>query len=172
MSYIRVRSGRIFDFNNIEENNPSILDIAKSLSNICRYTGHTDKHYSVAQHSVIVSHIVRPEIAMQGLMHDISEAYLGDVSSPLKQLLKDYKKIEKRVEKFLFGYFGLPYPMDKEVKEADLIALVTEQRDLMHGATYEIKPLDIKIKPVSAPTAYKIFLKRFEELGGDIQGNL
>lgn len=62
-------------------------DIAKALGKLCRYTGQCNRFYSVAEHSVIVSHLVPPEYAMHGLLHDAQEAILGDQSAPLKHYL-------------------------------------------------------------------------------------
>lgn len=62
-------------------------------------------------------------------------SYVGDVPTPLKQLLPEFKIIEKRIETSLFEKFGLYDGMPVSVKKADLIMLVTEQRDLMNAKT-------------------------------------
>ena len=67
----------------------NIDDIAHSLSRICRYGGHVDNYLSVARHSIWVQSRLRNigcgnETQMWGLLHDATEAYLGDVTSPIK----------------------------------------------------------------------------------------
>jgi 5'-deoxynucleotidase YfbR-like HD superfamily hydrolase len=107
---------------------------------------------------------------LYGLLHDAAEAFIGDVSSPLKSLLPDYKEIEFRVEKAILSRFGLAYPMPLEVKRADLIMLSTEQRDLLppHDDEWEViknvKALSEKIIPLEPSEAKKLFLQRFYEL--------
>lgn len=166
--------GRYFDFNNPEDGAINIDVIAHALSHICRFTGHVRTFYSVAQHSVLVSEIVSPEHAFAGLMHDAAEAFIGDVSAPLKQLLPDYKALEKIVEAAVLGYFGLPAELPAEVKHADLVLLMTEQRDLMpaHDDVWHegrIKPLERRIVPVSPQEARRMFLMRFDDLYGGRQ---
>lgn len=162
-------SGDYFDFLNPEQSNFNIFDIAHALSNICRFTGHTKEFYSVAQHSVLVSQIVPTEFALQGLLHDGTEAFIGDVSKPLKNLLPDYREIEKRVEKAILNRFGLPEHLDPSVKKADIILLLTEQRDLMQnndkweGST-NYSPMEEIITPVGPAHALWMFLNRFYEL--------
>lgn len=171
---ILMHSGYTFDFLHPEQSKFSIGDIAHALSHICRFTGHTKHFYSVAQHSVAVSHMVQPELAMQALLHDAAEAFIGDVAKPLKMLLPDYAVIEKRVEAEVFSRFGLEVNLALEVKAADYLQLVIEMRDLMPARSdYMDKDqpnvrLDIypKILPLRPKQARHLFLNRFIELGG------
>lgn len=128
---ILTATGRYFDFTRPTRDMIDIDDIAIALSRMPRFTGHTTTFYSVAQHSVLVAHVVPEEYALQGLLHDATEAYMGDMSTPLKQLVPEYKAIENRVERAICERFGLPFPLHPSIKAADLRMLVTERRDLM-----------------------------------------
>jgi uncharacterized protein len=169
---IQCASGKYFDFLNPAGSHICIEDIAHALSHINRFTGHTRVPYSVAQHSYVVSCIVPYKDALAALLHDAAEAYLGDVSSPLKQLLPEYKVIERRVHAAIFERFGLDPELPASVKEADLIALSTERRDLMpntdpHDAwdvLTEVRPLQPRIIVCDANNARNLFLQRYREL--------
>lgn len=175
---ILTHGGRYFDFTNPDPRSIDVHDIAVALSRICRFTGHPKRFYSVAQHSVLVSHLVPREYALQGLLHDAAEAYLGDVSSPLKQLLPDYKVIERRVERTIALAFGIPYPLHPSIKEADLWALVTERQDLMPDPlpcyrvtdavawswTEGIEPIPGGIPAFAPEVAEAAFLARYAEI--------
>lgn len=127
---IQTRRGRVVDLATFKEEDIDLDDIVHALSNITRFTGHCRVPYSVAQHSVIVSRSCPDPHKAWGLMHDASEAYLGDVSRPLKSMLPDYQEIEERVMKVIARRFNLPWPMPKEVKVADMAALVSEKNIL------------------------------------------
>jgi 5'-deoxynucleotidase YfbR-like HD superfamily hydrolase len=131
LPWIQTYSGKKFDLLNPTPESISIFDIAHALSNICRYTGHTKEFYSVAQHSVLASVNVPPKDALAGLLHDATEAYLTDISKPLKMLLPEYCKLEDKIYKIIAAKFGLPAELPASVKEADLRLLATEKRDLL-----------------------------------------
>lgn len=109
---------------------------------------------------------------IEGAMRAVNEAYIGDISRPLKQLLPDYKVIEERVERAIFPIFGIQYPLSRFVKSADLCLLATEQRDLMpeHDDEWalikEIQPMQERIEPWTSEQAFRAFMQRYEELGG------
>lgn len=70
----------------------SIADIAHGLAHQCRYLGHVEGHYSVAQHCVHIAEVLfyrrmPQELCLLGLLHDAPEAYFGDMPSPLKKTM-------------------------------------------------------------------------------------
>ena len=95
-----------------------IEDIANALSNICRFTGHVKKFYSVALHSVRVSYLVPPEDALQALLHDATEAYMSDINSPLKHTdaLAGYRLLEQRMWEVIAEKYGIPAELSYNVK--------------------------------------------------------
>lgn len=167
---ILTASGNYFNFINTTGNAVLVTDIAHALSHVCRFAGHTKEFYSVAQHSVLASHIVPEEDALAALFHDAAEAYIGDVARPLKQLLPDYKEIEARIERDIFAKLGLPDVLPPSVKQADLILLATEQRDLMPPHSDEwaliagVEMLPDPICPWTPWTARTMFIERFRHL--------
>lgn len=137
--YIRTFTGRKLYWDRIAEHDYNIEDIAHALSMKCRWSGHTSKFFSVAQHSVLVAALVPPEHQLNALLHDASETYMPDFPSPLKWYLRDLgfmvlSDIEKDVERAIAAKFKLQYPRPACIKVADLQLLATEHRDLMpHG---------------------------------------
>jgi uncharacterized protein len=169
-SVIRLHSGATLDFNDPESSNFTIEDIAHGLANVCRYSGQCVRFYSVAEHSLLVSQISRSGFELAGLLHDAAEAFVGDVTGPLKKLVPEYKKIELRVQGAIFSRFGLPEEMPREVKEAELQVLAAEQAQIMPPGTSDwavsagIEPARIVVRHLTPPQARGLFLRRFDEV--------
>ncbi len=126
-------SGRMIDLCNPRPEDVDFADIAHALSNLCRWGGHTSRYYSVAEHCVLVSYLVPKRLAIQGLLHDAHEAYVGDVITPIKvRLGEEYGKIAERWDAAISRRYkvgGLVDP-EPEIKDADLMALSIEYKTL------------------------------------------
>jgi len=87
-----------------------IEDIAHSLSLMCRANGHIDYFFSIAQHCINCAIEAKARdysahIQLACLIHDASEAYISDITRPVKQHLRDYMKIEKRLQDTVYERF-------------------------------------------------------------------
>lgn len=114
---------------NLRQPHPEMIhidDIAHALSNICRFGGQTRQFYSVAQHSCLVAMLAPECWKKEALLHDATEAYLGDVIKPLKVMLPGYDKIERLFELSISFRFGLASLGLEQVKTYDRIALDVE----------------------------------------------
>lgn len=155
-----------------------IKDISHALSMTCRYNGHVRHFYSVAEHSVIVS-LLMAELKlgdpMEGLMHDAHEAYVGDIVSPWKQRMPDFRKIEEFVETELRNYYYLPTATTFGCHQADRLAYAIEDQVLRSGDASDIdaemrakagRLVDAGWRTLNLypEEANKAFLKRYEEL--------
>lgn len=174
-AWIMTQSGRMFFFEKPHPASIDINDIAHALSQICRFTGHTRCHYSVAEHSIRVSWLAEKkygrEFAREGLLHDAAEAYVSDLNGPLKRLVGNgYKQWEEVAEKAVGEKFNFNTPKSFGVKDCDGVVYLTEKRDLfppynLPFTSYPDKePLEDPIIPMSAELARLLFLHRFEEV--------
>lgn len=171
--YIETYTGKRIYFNKFSIDDISIIDIAHSLSQICRFTGHTKEFYSVAQHSVLVAD-AQTTLAEKraGLLHDATECYLNDLASPLKATvdLGQYKELENKFHSVINEKFQVNDGMTPNIKIADLRALFTEKRDVTNnpesnwGWGLNIELFDEVIIPLSPKDAKDLFIKRFKEL--------
>jgi hypothetical protein len=175
--WISLLSGAKFNYNKPEESDVTLHDIASALSNVCRFSGHLPRFYSVAQHLVNASYIVTSENAFTALMHDTAEAFTNDLPTPLKWALPVFKNLEIKIEGAMGEKFGFEYPYPHEVKTADTIMLMLEKyyvkqcSDYWPGYSdeYPIESLD-KYVPLVDLTSWRPsiarnkFLARYEEL--------
>lgn len=173
-SEMQTLSGQYFDFRHPEDYHYDIEEIAVALAGEGRFGNHVKPVYSVAQHSVLVSHIVAPEFAFEGLIHDVAEAYIGDWPTPLKKLFPEIKALEMRIHLAICSQFGWPSEIPPEVKHADYVALATERVNLLKYNEGDpqwsfldemrIKPLTSKLTAWPAEVAEVAFLNRYATL--------
>ena len=137
-AWIETYTGKKFHLLDPQPDEIDIEDIAHALSNQCRYTGHTRRFFSVAEHSIHVS-LLSYNFKLAGLMHDASEAYLSDISRPVKQLTPvgpPYYQVEDKMMTAIANKYGFEWPLPKEVKTADNIMLFTEKDQLMTSLSW------------------------------------
>ena len=148
MAWIQTVSGRMFDFEQCVPEDIYVEDIAHALSNTCRFGGHLRDFYSVAQHSVHVAE--RAKNQKLGLMHDGSEAYIHDVTRPLKKLLGyTYAHIENRIMQCVYKRYDVQFSMDdkQDLHIVDMRMLVTEAMQLHPKGIHSMWDVDVKEYP-------------------------
>jgi len=123
-------------------------DIAHALSQMCRANGHFKTFYSVAQHSINCAQEAlarglpgRSQLAC--LLHDASEAYISDVTRPVKCYLDDYRKIEFKLQQVIYAKFGINELTEEEagnIDDIDNALLYYEFEYLHHQGIHEDPP--------------------------------
>lgn len=152
-SWVITLSGKRFNILKPDPEAVKIEDIACSLARQARFNGHTRFFYSVGQHSVLGAEVApTKDIALQMLFHDATEAYIGDLVSPVKALCPDFELIESRIHWAISQKLNLEFPLPKVVKQIDRRLLATEVRDLITKdlASWNIgedEPFDFPIIP-------------------------
>lgn len=160
-----------------QSNEVELEDISTALSKICRFGGQVpgDKFYSVAEHSYIVSMMVPEDIALAALMHDASEAYLGDWIRPIKNILLsllglDWERVVEENDAAIALRFGIPALSLEDqhtIKRADDQILHSE-RELLLAPSQPWKVPDdgrcVHIYGMSPQAARRVFESRFHYL--------
>lgn len=124
-----------------------IEDIAHALSLMTRANGHFAHFYSVGQHSVNCFHEAKvrgyqKNVQLACLLHDASEAYLSDITRPVKAHLPQYREIEETLQTMIFERFGLFLTEEEqqEVKSVDDAILYHEFDVLMDEKVFDTVP--------------------------------
>lgn len=183
MSWLQTRSGLAFDLERPAADQVAVEDLAAALSMQCRYNGHTGRHYSVAEHCCHVSdwvaeHSVGPDLALGALLHDASEAFVGDMPAPLKWTMTPPAKawwdgVVADVDRVIAEALGVDPDLfhHRAVKTADLRILHDEATAIWgdHRARpwgIPGKPLGVTIHFWDPGKACHEWLRRLEVLGG------
>lgn len=168
--WMQTASGRMFWPLDPRADEVFIEDIAHALANLCRFAGHCKHFYSVAQHSVYVSHQVPPQFALDGLLHDGGEAYCIDMPRPLKRYIAGYQAVETRVQRAVAERFGLSRDMPECVHAADNAVLLAEKEQIMlpSPAPWSVPGEAAKVEIVkwTPAQARVMFLRRYHALRG------
>lgn len=178
-TWIETYTGKKFYALDPREADICIEDIAHSLAHQCRFTGHPKRFYSVAQHSIELSVYSQlrgePDSAsLYWLLHDAHEAYVGDMSSPMKQnleelgLLEAWNKVVHNINGVIFKKYGI---LDAVIRDDyDKRILLDEKKEFFPDSKnnwgLDLVPLGISIDVMSDKMSEYLFLKRFKQLYG------
>ena len=121
---------------------------------------------------MLVSYLVPVEMALEGLLHDAAEAYLGDVVRPLKVNgdMDGYRAAEKLMEGAIIETFGLgdiSHPLiklaDMQMLAAERAALLTDKSSLWQ-CLEGVSPAPLKIEKLTPEEAREMFMARLQEI--------
>lgn len=152
----------------------TVDDLARPLSNICRFAGQMPYFYSVAQHAVNVARILPEEHQFTGLMHDTAEAFTNDIVTPLKHKVPLFREIEQLIEADMAERFGFQYPLPPEVHLADRQMLALEMKYIrgqdpttwehLNGIEFEHLRPKVWLHHMTPGEAYEAFMAMLQEL--------
>lgn len=148
--WITTNSGIAFDLVEPTPEMFNIDDIAHALSQQCRYNGHTDRFYSVAEHSTLLAYYFRnrqysARFCLTALLHEVDEPYYGDMVSPLKLLVPKFTELTENCQRQAAAKFGTIWPMPKELHEADKRI---RQDEILHGMANCSELMDKRVEPL------------------------
>lgn len=153
-------TGKHVDPTDLQPEDIDIEDIAHALSWTNRFNGHARRGISVAQHSVFVSRLIDENygtgdielgwIALQGLLHDGSEAYLGDITKWLKNTpeFAGYRAFEEKAQTAIYQRFGCDTEQHPLVSAADKLMLRFEGEQAF-GKNWAAWTEFIKYEPIT-----------------------
>lgn len=160
-SSILLHSGKYLDILDPQIDSIDIEDIARGLSRQARFGGHSKVMYTVAQHSIECSLMVAQKYRLEALLHDASEAYLGDIPTPYKKYMPDYLKFEFKLMETIGKKYGFSWPVSDDVEHVDRYMFQLEWNQYSVGDKIPDVPTD-SFKLMSIEQAEIEFLKYFK----------
>jgi hypothetical protein len=169
MTWVQTHSGRAVDLLHPDPATILIEDVAIALSRICRYTGHVP--LSVAQHSVLCAEQAPPALAYEALMHDAHEAFMGDIASPIKAVIRavfreqvpcraiadPIQRLDRALRRAVAEAFGLEPDEPEGIREIDLRMCQTERlQGFQHKLEWQ--------PSIEAQESYPIVIEPWDEI--------
>ena len=152
-SWLQTATGRRVSVLDPQPEEIFIEDIYPAISKQCRFNGHCDIFYSVAQHCVLGSELAEEwyskDIAKEFLLHDATEAYMGDLIRPVKVMIPEFGTVEARFWRAISNKFNLSYEHTKECQYLDNVMVTWEKRDMLPNS--ETWPNLPDITPMKLP---------------------
>ena len=175
MSVMNTFSGKKFDPMHMNSEDVSLEDLAHALSLLCRGGGHLKYFYSVGQHSINCMKEARARgwskrVQLACLLHDASEAYLSDITRPLKKHLEVYLQAESKLQNMVYGMFLGELPNEQEREQIDSVDNVMLYHEFLHYTSEELS--NYKGEILSTPNFKFVEFKIIEQEYKDLFYNL
>ena len=154
---IRTYTGEYLNFFDPQPEQISIESIAIGLARPPRFAGQCKNFYSVASHSMMVSDRIweltqNKEMALMGLLHDASEAFLGDIPGTIKPMMEGYKLIEEKLQRVIFKKYNLDYTLMSGIKPTDKAVMCIEFDTIINNPDFIVEHENV---------IFQQFIKRF-----------
>ena len=136
--WIELYDGTAFFFENPTNEMIQVDTIARVLSRICRYNGHTTRHYSVAEHCILLADYVSnqewstPRDILTILHHDDAEYIMGDLTRPIKAKVPEFKALEEVLDQAFARKFNTIWPFPNWLTEYDARILKDERANVIN----------------------------------------
>jgi hypothetical protein len=170
---IPTASGGRVCFDPIDVSEVKIRDIALGAARETRFNGQYRQEipfYSVAEHCTLGSYVAPIGSRLAFQIHDAAEAFIKDITKPLKVLLDDYVEFERRFEDALRQRFNWPDWRTAVVKKVDIQMLLAEQDAMVdlgrrgRSSHADIEPAPVKFNYWLPAMAAVVWEDRYHEL--------
>lgn len=168
-----------FDTLNPKMEDIQICDIAHALSMLTRANGHFPQFFSVGQHSIqccreAMARNYVPQVSLACLLHDASEAYISDITRPVKRNMTMYLQIEEQLQNMIYEKFLGEIPKTEVASLVDNIddgCLYYEFKhfmgmDMFDNAPFMVSELSYDFQPMQ--DVEEEFLELFDKLYHEI----
>ncbi len=142
-SFLQTYTGKLVSVQKPDPKDLDPLDMIHAISLSCRFNGHCSRLYTVGEHTLNGDFIIRKlagdfaPLRKSWFIHDLTEAYVGDVIRPVKRHLPEFKDIEKVFHKALCEKFGLQGVFNEEgVHQIDNYVVMWEKEYLLPKEVY------------------------------------
>ena len=170
-NYITTYTRKHFDPINPDAELICIEDIAHALPMICRGNGHVSSFWSVGEHCILCAKEAAAKgysnrLVLAALLHDASEAYLSDITRPLKKHLEVYLQAESKLQNMVYGMFLGELPNEQEREQIDSVDNVMLYHEFLHYTSEELS--NYKGEILSTPNfkfvEFKIIEQEYKDL--------
>ena len=174
-NYITTYTRKHFDPINPDAELICIEDIAHALPMICRGNGHVSSFWSVGEHCILCAKEAAAKgysnrLVLAALLHDASEAYLSDITRPLKKHLEVYLQAESKLQNMVYGMFLGELPNEQEREQIDSVDNVMLYHEFLHYTSEELS--NYKGEILSTPNFKFVEFKIIEQEYKDLFYNL